>query len=119
MSGIDEDTIPSSLTEIPIDADMFEYYTFIPYEDGFEGLAYEPMIGSIPWSVVLVRVPEGTDAETVASSIKENADPRKWICVEADIVETYVNGDVVMLIMVNSENHSEAAEKMAENFKAL
>ena len=68
-----------------------------------EAAFFEPMMGSIPYSMVIVRVKEGADAKTVAESMKSGIDPRKWICVEADDLQVCGYGDVVMLIMVGSD----------------
>ncbi len=123
VDGIDPDNLPSSLAPIVLDADTFEPYAFIPYSEGYEGLAYEPMISSMAWSVVLVRVPDGTDVESVAADMKANCDPRKWICVDAEIVETYTNGNVAILIMFDSDQDPDTAEANSEtivaNFQAL
>ena len=69
-----------------------------------EAAAYEPMMGSLAFSMVMVRLAEGADAKTVAESMKSGIDPRKWICVEADDLKVAGFGDVVMLIMVNSDS---------------
>lgn len=63
---------------------------------------FEPMMGSMAFSLVMVRVAEGQDAKTVAESMKQGIDPRKWICVEADDLKVAGFGDTVMLIMVSS-----------------
>jgi len=64
---------------------------------------YEPMIGSQAFSLVMVRTAEGVDPKEVAQEMTDNIDPIKWICVGADekIVAGY--GDVVMLIMLDSQ----------------
>ena len=67
-----------------------------------EAAAFEPMIGSLAFSMVLVRLAEGADSKTVAESMKSGIDTRKWICVEADDLQVAGFGDVVMLIMVSS-----------------
>lgn len=63
---------------------------------------FEPMMGSMAFSLVMVRVAEGQDAKAVAESMKQGIDPRKWICVEADDLKVAGFGDTVMLIMVSS-----------------
>ena len=63
---------------------------------------FEPMMGSLAFSLVMVRVAEGQDAKGVAESMKQGIDPRKWICVEADDLKVAGFGDTVMLIMVSS-----------------
>ena len=69
-----------------------------------EAAAFEPMMGSMAFSMVLVRVADGVDAKSVAESMKSGIDTRKWICVEADDLKVAGFGDVVMLIMVNSDS---------------
>ena len=69
-----------------------------------EAAAFEPMMGSMAFSMVLVRVTEGADSKAVAESMKSGIDTRKWICVEADDLKVAGFGDVVMLIMVNSDS---------------
>ena len=67
-----------------------------------EAAVYEPMMGSLAFSLVTVRVAPDGDAQAVAESMKAGIDPRKWICVEADDLLVAGYGDVVMLIMVSS-----------------
>ena len=67
-----------------------------------EAAAYEPMMGSLAFSMVMVRTAEGADTRAVAESMKSGVDPRKWICVEADDMKVAGVGDVVMLIMVST-----------------
>ena len=69
-----------------------------------EAAAFEPMMGSLAFSMVLVRLAEGADSKTVAEAMKSGIDTRKWICVEADDLKVAGFGDVVMLIMVNSDS---------------
>ena len=67
-----------------------------------EAAAFEPMMGSLAFSMVMVRTAEGADTRAVAESMKSGVDPRKWICVEADDLKVAGIGDVVMLIMVST-----------------
>lgn len=69
-----------------------------------EAAAFEPMMGSLAFSMVLVRVAEGADSKAVAEAMKSGIDTRKWICVEADDLKVAGFGDVVMLIMLNSDS---------------
>jgi hypothetical protein len=68
-----------------------------------EAAAFEPMMGSMAFSMVMVRVAEGADSKAVAESMKAGIDTRKWICVEANEVLAAGYGDVVMFIMLNNE----------------
>ena len=69
-----------------------------------EAAAFEPMMGSMAFSMVLVRTVEGADSKAVAEAMKAGIDTRKWICVEADDLKVAGFGDVVMLIMLNSDS---------------
>ena len=69
-----------------------------------EAAAFEPMMGSLAFSMVLVRLAEGADGKAVAEAMQSGIDTRKWICVEADDLKVAGFGDVVMLIMVNSDS---------------
>ena len=64
---------------------------------------YEPMMGSQAFSLVMVRTAEGAAPKAVAQEMKDNIDPRKWICVGADEMMVVTYSDVVMLIMLDSQ----------------
>lgn len=96
--------IPIDLTDTSEDG-AWAIKSFTGLEDASqitEAAAYEPMIGSIPFSMVMVRTAEGADPKAVAEAMKSGVDPRKWICVEADDMKVAGVGDVVMLIMVST-----------------
>ena len=82
-----------------------------------EAWASEAMIGSIPYSMVLVRATDAANAEAVADAMKAGIDQRKWICVEADDLLTTACGDVVMLVMIGSENGT--AQSFVDAFAAV
>lgn len=63
----------------------------------------EPMISSIAYSLVLVRVEDAKNAQSIAQQMKDGINPHKWVCVEADDLAVCGYGDVVMLIMVSSD----------------
>ena len=95
---------PIDLTDTSEDG-MWALKSFTGLEDASqitEAAAYEPMMGSLAFSMVMVRTAAGVDAKTVADSMKSGVDPRKWICVEADDMKVAGIGDVVMLIMVST-----------------
>lgn len=79
-------------------------YTGLESAEGLKDIAvYEPMMGSMAFSMVLVRVEDAANAKTIAQSMKDNIDTRKWICVEADELIVVGYCDVVMLIMLDSD----------------
>lgn len=112
-AGINEEEMPMMVENITLNEENFEYYAFadVKYK---EAIASESMTGATPHSVVLIRLEEGENASEVAEKIKEKADPRKWICVEAENVYTLSKGDLVVLIMSN-----DLAPKIKENFEKL
>ncbi len=82
-----------------------KYFTGLDNAENItEAAVFEPMMGSIAFSMVMVRTAEGADVKAVAEAMKAGIDTRKWICVEADDLMVAGYGNVVMLIMVNSEN---------------
>ena len=97
-------TMPVDLTDTSDDGKwMVKNYTGLDSSDSItEAAFFEPMMGSIPYSMVMVRTAEGADIKAVAEGMKNGIDQRKWICVEADDLQVVSYGDVVMLIMVDS-----------------
>ena len=96
--------IPIDLNDTSEDG-MWSIKSFTGLEDVSmltEAAAYEPMMGSLAFSMVMVRTKGGEDPKAVAESMKSGVDPRKWICVEADDMKVAGVGDVVMLIMVST-----------------
>ena len=98
-------TMPIDLTDTSDDGKwMVKNYTGLDSADSItEAAFFEPMMGSIPYSMVMVRTAEGADIKAVAEGMKNGIDQRKWICVEADDLQVVSYGDVVMLIMVGSD----------------
>ena len=96
--------IPIDLTDTSEDG-LWAIKSYTGLEDASlltEAAAYEPMMGSLAFSMVMVRTKGGEDPKAVAEAMKAGVDPRKWICVEADDVKAAGIGDVVMLIMVST-----------------
>ena len=85
------------VAEIP--AEDFEGYAFVPFQEGVKAVSADPMIGSIPHSVVLIEAEEGIDLEAMAEEILANADTRKWICVEAEKADVAVKGNQLLFVM--------------------
>ena len=101
------------------DPDAVKYMTGLDSTDGItEAAVFEPMMGSIAFSMVMARAAEGTDAKTVAEAMKAGIDTRKWICVEANDLMIASYGDVAMLIMVDS-NNGMTAQSFVDAFKTV
>ncbi len=119
--GIPAENLPM-LGQMPVDAESAEYYLGTSEVSFKEALVSEPMIGSIPHSVVLVRLNDAKDADAAVAKIKDSANPRKWICVTASNVVVESKGDLVVLIMSDAEATPVAehlAPKLEANFNNL
>ena len=117
-SNIPEEERPMMLTNMEINEENIEGFigtTDIEYK---EALASEPGIGSIAHSVVLIRAKDVKDVDNIKKKIKENVNPRKWVCVgvaEEDVI-IKSKGDLVILILVENE---ETRETLDSEFDAL
>lgn len=114
--GIKDEDKPMMLMNVEVtneNAESFLGKADIEYDSA---LASESGVGSIAHSVVLVRAKAGQDVEKLKKDIKENINPRKWICVgvEEDKVIVDSIGNLVILIMDNNY-----PETLHENFKNL
>ena len=89
--------------------------TDIDYKEIYES---KPTIGSIAYSVVLIRMEDNADIEAAKTAIKENVNPRKWICAEVAKEDVIVKnkGNLIILIMVENET---LREKLEEGFDNL
>lgn len=66
-----------------------------------QGICSAPMMSSIPYELIMLRLDESADVDAVKESIKENANPRKWLCVEAEEVVVESIDNVVLFLMAN------------------
>lgn len=110
--------IPSVQTEkIDItDADMVKAFTGLDNGNDIDALVVsEPLMSSQAYSLVLVKVKEGVNANSLAKTMNENIDIRKWICVSAEKVYTTTSGNIICLVMSDAD----IAKDVYDNFKAL
>ena len=84
--------------------------SMMSYDIGTEDLtgiaqvvASEPMMSSIPYSLCLIRVEDGADVKEIRQRIFDGANPRKWICVEAEKVTVNNAGNVILLLMADKD----------------
>ena len=86
----------------------------IKYKEIYES---KPMIGSIAYSVVLVRMEENADIEAAKKAIKENVNPAKWVCARVPEEDVIVKskGDLIILIMVENATLREKIETGFDN----
>lgn len=116
-----KDKVLEGLTDLPMlgdiepDAESFEYYAFVPYQEGVECIVSEAMINAIAHSMVVLRAPDAETAQSMAEQIEANANPAKWICVEAEKTIVSVHGSTILLVMSSADT----ADAIAANFDAL
>ena len=134
IDGLSLDSILTSVTDAS-GADFGSFFSSYPVAaadagytvgwDGFSGtfdeaLAYGPAIGSIAFVMVLFRLGEDQDAAAFAEDLRTNANPAKWVCVQADFVDAEANGQTVLFLMASSEACPESARTaMLTAFRAL
>ncbi len=82
------------------DVDTAAYYLGVASTDAIERAVFsEPMIGSIPYSMCLVKAKDGADVEALKNEILEGVNYRKWMCVAAEKVLVTNCGSTIMMVM--------------------
>ena len=114
-ANIPEEELPMMLGNIELTSENIEGFIGTADVKYTEAIANESMTGSIAHSVVLLRLENESDAAVAVKTIKDNVNPRKWICVEASKVIVKNRGNVVILIMSTDE----LAPKLEKNFNNL
>jgi hypothetical protein len=94
LADYDSGEIPSESAEYLIGT------TDVAYDESFYSM---PLMNVVPYQCILLRLPEGTDVETAKQTLVDHADPRKWVCVEAESVIVENVGDVVLFVMADSQ----------------
>ncbi len=114
-AGVDEEM--PMVGNMEITDETAQYYIGLENLEGIErAIASEAMIGAIAHSICLVQVKDGEDVEAIKEEIRENADPRKWICVGVERDEMIVEnrGNLILLVIDQI-----APKKFLESFQAL
>lgn len=123
LASVPEDQLPALMPAdlnggekyAPLTEENSEYNLGVTRDRYAEGIAAEAAMSSVAHSVCLVRANSAEEAEQLAADIEAGADPRKWICVEAESKIVDWSGDVVILIMTGADN----ADKIHAAFTAL
>ncbi|MDO5601768.1 MAG: hypothetical protein Q4G07_03270 [Oscillospiraceae bacterium] len=108
------DQLPMTMVG-PIEADMSEYYLGVSADRYKEAASGDAMINAVAHSVCVVRANSVDDVDALKKDIEAGADPRKWICVEAEKVIVDSIGDTVILIMSDAAT----ADAVHEAFLSL
>ena len=97
------------------DAENVKYFTGLKNIDDLEYVVASEGMSAQAYSLMLVKVKDGVDANSIAKTMNENVDLRKWICVSAEKVYSVASGDVVCLVMSNADT----AKTVFESFKTI
>lgn len=101
-------TVSVSTTELDLataDADLIAYIASVTSTDKVKEICVSgPMMTPPAYEMVVVRVNDASDAESVAREMLENANPGKWVCVHAEAVRIGVCGDTIMMVMYSAED---------------
>lgn len=113
--NISEDEMPL-LETVEVTKENQEYYLGNVSFNYQEALASEPVMSSIAHSVVLIRLKDTKNIESIKKEIKEKVDPNKWICVGVEDKNVIVvsKGNLILLIM-----DDEYATQIRDNFLNL
>ena len=84
----------------------------IQYKEAFYAV---PAMSSTAFQAVLVRLDEGQDPETVKQQLVDSADPRKWVCVEPEIIRAENVGDVIFFLMCDQKT----GDALMESFLSM
>lgn len=115
--GISENELPMMLDNIELtDENKVSFIgdADITYK---EAIASESMVGSIAHSVVLIRMNEEATQEEINDAmkkLKDNINPRKWICVGVEEVQVESNGNLIIVVL--NDNYG---DKLIANFKNI
>ena len=116
-----ENLYPSLMTQSidMSDADSVKYMTGLSSTENIEAVVVsEPMMSSQAYSLVLVKVKSGANADAIAKEMSENIDMRKWICVSAEVLYATSTEDLAFLVMSSEEMAKpvyDAFKKKVEN----
>lgn len=100
------------------DPDAVLYNTGLSSDRLAEAAVSETMLGQ-PYSLVVVKVKDASDAAAAAKDMYNNIDTRKWICVAADTKIAAYAGDVAVFFMVNSDFSGDVTtDSMMDAFQA-
>lgn len=110
---VPKEKTPMGLTNIEVTDENIENFLGTKDIDYEEILASESMVGSIAHSVVLIRTKDNADVDKIKTTIKDNVDPRKWICVGVEDDEVIIKnkGNLIIVIIVEDEETRSNLEK--------
>ena len=115
--GVEAELPPTLNTQVVdiSNVDILKSYTGLSSNENIDAVVVsEPMIGSQAYSLVLVKVKDGQDANDIAKEMSENIDTRKWICVEAEKLYATSQDNLAVLIMASNEWATPVSNRIKE-----
>ena len=115
--GVEAELPPTLNTQVVdiSNVDILKSYTGLSSNENIDAVVVsEPMIGSQAYSLVLVKVKDGQDANDIAKEMSENIDTRKWICVEAEKLYATSQDNLAVLIMASDEWATPVSNRIKE-----
>ena len=102
-----------AISNIPLE-EGFEYSVGLPGYDGIESaLTFAPMMTANPYSLAIVTLSEGTDADAIAKSFEENIDWLKWVCVQPESAAIAVKGNQVLCLLGSGDLFNQTVAAMS------
>lgn len=92
----------------------FQEFSFIKWSGGIEAACAEGQISTSAHSLVLIKTKKG-DGEKLAGDIADNADVRKWVCVQAKVGKVLYTDKHVLMIMSSEDVY----QGLKKNFTSL
>ncbi len=112
-----EDKLPKLATNVVdvTDINAVTYSTGLTSNENLEYVVVsEPLMSSQAYSLVLVKVKDGVNANEIAKEMSEKVNTNKWICVSAEKVYATNSDNLVCLVMASEE----WAKPVYEKFKS-
>lgn len=100
------DTIPSLETEeVSLsDKDLVKSLTGLDNTDDIKTLVTsEPLMNAQALEVAVLKTTENANVEKMMQTMQENINMNKWICVSADKMYLASSGDVIFMVMADSD----------------
>ena len=118
MSGLETGLEPLMTEKVNLrDKNTFQYHFFVPLTSAVtEGAFCQPMIGSVPFFVGILKVNTAEEAKDLAEDILDNVNYRKLVCAEFKKAHTRAVGNTVVLIM---DIDPARADSVAARFDSL
>lgn len=86
------------------ESELVESLTGLKSTDDINTLVVsEPVMGSQALEVAVIKTKEKADITSMMQNIKDNVNMRRWICVSAEKLYIVNSGDVIFMVMADSD----------------